>query len=209
MDLHKDPIDCTAAERADAFLRIGQRPLWVLRHKGRTTGDQIIDTIRYGIRRFGIRHWLVDHLGYLYDPTDDDRRGEVDRLVRTLHVVGLDDGASIHLIAHPNRANVARRDRVRIRDLKESSAIEQDAAGGMVAVRMAPKNGQLSTTIHVDKLRGNYGVVGSKVELFYDRDACLFADRWEVLPCAKRLARLSAKPAKPDHTDAEGDLLPY
>jgi hypothetical protein len=161
------------------------------------TGDDMIEAIRYGVRRHGIRFWLIDHLGYLFDPEDDDQRLPREAFVRKLHSVGLQDDCRNLLIAHPSYSWKARpRDRIRITDLKDTSAIAQDAMGGLVVERGRIQKGEEfpHSWVHVDKLRGLYGVVGAKVKLYYDAESASFADRWDTLPAARRLVSSTSPP---------------
>jgi hypothetical protein len=108
------------------------------------------------------------------------------------------DQCTIVLIVHPNRLPQHQQRRVTIRDLKGASAIEQDAHLGLVVVPVKPKEqgGALGARIHVDKCRDTYGTVGSSAFLYYDLEACVFADKWDTLPEA-RFA--NQQPPPPEH----------
>jgi 5S rRNA maturation endonuclease (ribonuclease M5) len=183
MELHRDPIECSADERGHAFAKVASRPLWILGHDGHMDASEVVDAIRFAKRRYGVRIALVDHLSYLYKSggEDDNERGQIENAVRQLHIAGVQDDVTVILIAHPNRGWAGRRsggkvDRVRIFDLKGASAIEQDCSCGLVVQRLASDDsGHLRAKVWVDKVRGNYGILDAAPMLYYDRAACTFA----------------------------------
>jgi hypothetical protein len=68
--------------------------------------------------------------------------------------------------------------------LKGASAIRQDAHVGIVVERILPGRAVKNPAagIHIDKCRSEFGLQGARVTLFYDPQACVYADRWEDTP---------------------------
>ena len=131
---------------------------------------------------------LVDHLGFIADPNAKDERREIERCVRELATVAVNEDVTIVLICHPNNMAVAQQRRVQITDLKGASAIRQDAHVGIVVERLIPseKNPYPCSAIHLDKIRSEFGLTGSRVVLYYDPLACVCADSWIMTPLGQR-----------------------
>lgn len=185
MQLGGDFLDQPKAAMDEAYRAIDSR-IWIVNKYGRMEVPKLIETIRYGRRRHGIRVWLVDHLGFLIDSSRDDERRQIDHLVRTLTLLANDENLSVIMIAHPHqaRAEQGQSRRVRLRDLKGSSAIEQDAALGLVVQANDPeKYGGPSTTVYNEKQRSEWGEgSGSYCILYMDPQAILYADEAKNLP---------------------------
>lgn len=183
MELGGNYLDFTMADRAAAAANIDRMPLWILDRYGRATVPDLVASIKYHRRRNGVKLWLVDHMGFLVDSSKDDERRQIDHLIRELTITGYDDDVAIVLIAHPDKGKREGR-RVHIHDLKGSSAIEQDAAAGIVLSR-DHKVKQPHTVINVDKLRKEWGAgSGSSGIVYFDPRALLFADKFDDLPFA-------------------------
>lgn len=188
MSLRGDFLKHTEAERRAAAATLQRLPLWHVDHYGTATVADVIQTIRYHRRRNGVKLVLVDHLGFLIDSSKDDERRQIDHAIRQLTIVGRSDDIAIVLIAHPDKSH--RKDggrRVRIGDLKGASSIEQDAELGLVLERDSRIKVPHCVAI-VDKLRKEQGKgAGSSGLLYFDPDACLYADDFNSLPISGRV----------------------
>ena len=123
------------------------------------------------------------------DSNAKDERREIERVVRELATIAVQDSVTIILICHPNRVWVGQQRRVQISDLKGASAIEQDAHVGIVVQRCEGDNLKYPMTmIHVDKCRSEFGLMGSSISLAFDPNACVYADTWEETPLGMRIA---------------------
>ena len=132
---------------------------------------------------------IVDHLGFVTDSNAKDERREIERVVRELATIAVQDSVTIILICHPNRVWVGQQRRVQISDLKGASAIEQDAHVGIVVQRCEGDNLKYPMTmIHVDKCRSEFGLMGSSISLAFDPNACVYADTWEETPLGMRIS---------------------
>lgn len=188
MQLRGDFLQATEADRRAAAAALERLPLWHVDHYGRATVPDLIQTIRYHRRRHGVRLVLVDHLGFLVDSSRDDERRQIDHAIRELTIVGRGDDVAIVLIAHPDKSH--RKDggrRVRIGDLKGASSIEQDAELGLVLERDTRVKVPHCVAI-VDKLRKEFGKgAGSSGLLYFDPEACLYADNFSSLPISEKI----------------------
>lgn len=172
-----------ASARAAAMKRLGDLPLFLLDHYGHLSVKELAEIIRYAVRRRDVRWLLVDHLGFLVDGAEDERRA-IEAVVREYATLAIQLGITICLICHPNNMSVAQQRRVKLGDLKGASAIRQDAHVGLVLERLMP--GRVikhpAAAVHVDKCRSEFGLQGSRVTLYYDPEACVYADEWEQTP---------------------------
>ena len=175
-------------ERRYAMGRLGKMPLYILDHYGNIGFSEIMNNIKYAIRRRDVKLIVVDHLGYLINPECSDERREIENCIRQFATLSIQEGVNIMLICHPNRVWVGQQRRVRITDLKGASAIEQDAHCGIVVERLEQdeNNKFPRANIHVDKCRSEFGVAGSTVTLSFDQMACSFGDSWEDTPSGQK-----------------------
>ena len=90
---------------------------------------------------------------------------------------------TIILIAHPDKTHAKEGRRVRLGDLKGSSAIEQDAHVGVVVQRGTMKKRKWpSSMVYVDKARSEFAVPGSARRLAFDPESCRYYDTPSELP---------------------------
>ena len=155
--------------------------------------DKVASTIRYAVRRHDLKIALIDHLGFL-TTTDGtmDERIVIEKTVRKLATIAVNDGITIILICHPNNLSVSQQRRVKISDLKGASAIRQDAHVGIVVQRL-PMTGDRpnpATVLYADKVRSEFGTAGSHCIMAFDPLSCIFADTWEETPAGKRKAKV-------------------
>lgn len=177
----------TSEERAAAMARLDAVPIHVYDHYGRVAKAEMIDVLRYAVRRLDVRLAVIDHAGYLADPEAQDERRDVDQLVRDLAELGINEELCVVVIFHPNRMAVGQQRRVTMKDLKGSSAIEQDAHLVLVveANAQTKERPYPSTTIHADKVRSEFGYSQSSCVIAYDPIACAYADAWVQTPMGR------------------------
>ena len=177
-------------ERRDALSRMAQTPMRVFDHYGELKFDHLIETIRYSARRHNLKIALIDHLGFLVTSSrkgNEDERLVIERIVRKLATIAVQDDITIMLVCHPNNMAVAQQRRVKISDLKGASAIRQDAHVALVVERLdvSEDRGFPATAIHVDKVRSEFGANGSRCIMAFDPLSCVYADVWEDTPAGK------------------------
>ena len=182
-----DFMKYSSEERRQALYELGQLPIYIMDHYGESTRAQVMDAIRYSVRRHNVRVVLVDHLGFLTRGSGDKERQAIEEVVRELAIIAVNDGVTIMLVCHPNRTFASQQRRVKISDLKGASAIEQDSHVGIVVERQAPRaeRGFPAAKIYVDKVRSEFGSPGAHVLLPFDPLSCIFADTWDETPSGK------------------------
>lgn len=191
VQLGNDFTKVTAEQRKIAMNQLGSMPLYILDQYGNANLDQIINSVRYAVRRFGVKIALIDHLGFLLDP-DKDERLETQRAVRELATIAKNDQCTIFLICHPNNMAVTQQRRVKITDLKGASAVRQDAHIGVVVERqeITKDDPHPKTTLWFDKVRSEFGRAGSHCTLAFDPISCAYANEWNETPSGKRGAKI-------------------
>jgi len=184
LKLGRDFTTVTREERAQAFTELSDLPIHIVDHHGGMKASEVIDIVRYARRRMGVRWALLDHLGFMIDPKCQDERREIGEIVRNLSTVGVGDEMTICLICHPNRGHVAEQQRVTIKNLKGSSAIEQDCHVGLVVAKVKPskKDPYPRSRVYFDKVRSEFGEAGSSTILAFDPGSCMYGDSWEETP---------------------------
>lgn len=187
MQLGRSFVDVTVDARRQAIAELDALPLYILDHYGGMPLEQIVETIRYSMRRFGCKVFQIDHLHFLLDRTVEDERRAIDEIVRTLALLAVEEGITIILIAHPDKTHEREGRRVRLGDLKGSSAIQQDAHVGVVVQRAAltKKRNYPAARVYVDKARSEFACPGSNRLLAFDPDACVYADSWLDTPLGR------------------------
>ena len=188
----------TEEQRAQAMQQLGSLPIHIVDHYGNITFSEMEDVIKFSIRRKDVKMVIIDHLGFIVDSSAKDERREIERVIRSLATIAVNDGVTIVLICHPNRVWVGQQRRVQISDLKGASAIEQDAHVGLVVERVKEEDAKHpQTRIHADKVRSEFGLMGSTVSLAFDPIACIYADEWLDTPMGFRM-RGQSKPVYPE-----------
>jgi len=180
--------NATPEARSEALKELGKMPIHIVDHYGHLSPEKVIEAVRYAVRRHDVKVAVIDHLGFLVDPSAPDERRAIENVVRALATLAVYDKVTLILVAHPSRLHHSQQRRVKIQDLKGASAIEQDAHMGLVVSRVLPTddNNKTAAWIYIDKVRSEFGLPGSKCYLYFDREACVFADRWEDTPQAIR-----------------------
>lgn len=192
-ELGGDFTKFTPEQRKDALDDIGKLPLHIYDHYGEISFDNIVSSLRFAVRRHGVKVALVDHLGFLTQPdSKQDERILIEKVVRKLATVAIQDDFTIILVCHPNNMSVSQQRRVKISDLKGASAIRQDAHVALVVERQdgTSERGFPATTIYADKIRSEFGTNGGQVTMAFDPYACIYADRWEDTPSCQNGANI-------------------
>lgn len=196
MHVGQDFTQSKETERRKALKQMGKMPLYILDHYGEIGIEEVVDSIRFSARRHDVKIALVDHLGFLTTPESetDNERILIEKAVRRLATIAVNDGITIILICHPNNMSVAQQRRVKISDLKGASAIRQDAHVALVVERqdMTAERGYPASTVWVDKVRSEFGVNNSHCTLAFDPISCVYADTWDETPTAKKGGRIVA-----------------
>lgn len=196
-EVGNDPLAVSRADRAIAWDRLRRIPLHGVRHRGRMPWEEVEETIRYAVRRLGVRNVLIDHLGFITDPEAEDERREIERVVRPLSIFAEHEEITAFLVAHPNNQHVQQRRRVGVGDLKGASAIRQDAHEVWV-IEQLPRTERRpwpATAWHFDKVRSDYGASASRVITAFDPVSTTYAERWEDTPSGRRGIKWAAPSA--------------
>ena len=187
MQLGGDFTQVTTPARADALEALGKLPIHVLDHYGHLPPEELMQAIRYAVRRLGVKVVLVDHLGFLLDAEAQDKVSQIESVIRALAITGYALGCTIVLVCHPKGLPQGA-ERVTINDLKGASAIKQDASEVVIVQRDPPrvkgKNPRPwpAAWVHFDKVRSEFGVAGSRALLAFGPLSCRYADSWEGTP---------------------------
>jgi hypothetical protein len=102
----------------------GRKPFY-LAHSYQFTLDQVFDTIRDAVKRYGIEFMVFDHLHFLIRSLDNTT-AEVGAAVRGFKLLAEELRIPIMLICQPRKVK-SKHARVTTEDLRDSSAIGQDA----------------------------------------------------------------------------------
>lgn len=187
MELGDDFTKVSKERRTEALAKIAATPLWILDHYGHMGFQAVLDSIRYARRRYGVRWFLVDHLGFLVPEDEEDERRAVEKVIRALALLANTEDISIWLICHPSNSYVQERRRVMLKDLKGASAVRQDANEGIVIERgsVTKKTPWCHAIVHLDKVRSEFGQAGTSVTMPFDPIALHYADSPSNLPTYK------------------------
>ena len=189
MQLGGDFLRVTPDERREALRELGHMPLHVVDHYGQIEPKVLMESIRYGARRLGVKMVLVDHLGFLVSPDADDERRTIEAVIRALALTAYTYGVTIFLVCHPK--TLERGQTVpTMNDFKGASAIKQDASEVIIIERDPPRPNAKpprdwpAAIWHFTKVRSEFGIPGSKATLAFGPLSCRYADAWELLPDA-------------------------
>ena len=175
-----------SATRATAMATLGSLPIYLVDHYGELAPDQMRDLLKYAARRRDIRWAMIDHLGFMVQGADDERKA-IEAVVRDYATLSVQLEISIVLVCHPNNMSIAQQRRVMLGDLKGASAIRQDAHTGIVVERILPGRTveHPAAAVHIDKCRSEFGLQGARLTLFYDPQSCVYGDSWEETPAGR------------------------
>jgi len=173
-------------ERKRGLEELGDMPIHILDHYGELEPAKVIEALRFSVRRHDIQIALIDHLGFLIraESKDQSERQQIEKVVRELATIAVQDGITIMLVCHPSNISVSQQRRVKITDLKGASAIRQDAHVGIIVHRNDSDDPKAvpTTTVYVDKVRSEFGRSGSNCTLVFDPLSCCYAETWEQTP---------------------------
>ena len=194
-----DFTEVSEAERRDGLEQLGLLPLYIYDHYGELEFEDIVESLRFSVRRHDVKIALIDHLGFLTQVKSykDDERLLIENVVRKLATIAVQDDFTIILVCHPNNMSVSQQRRVKISDLKGASAIRQDAHVALIVERKdgSADRGFPATTVYVDKVRSEFGQNGSSTTLAFDPLSCVYADIWEDTPsCQKGKTIITPEP---------------
>lgn len=188
-----------AVRRAGAEL--DAMPLYIVDHYGHLPFAKLQESLKYASRRLGVKHILVDHLGFLVDSEADDERRAIEAIVRSLVIVAKNLGITIFLVVHPrNDPDQKTFSRVTMKHLKGASAIRQDADDVLVVTAEPPntERGRLlgkgkrrpwpQMRLYIDKKRSEFGSVppGGGIVLAFDPVSLHYADTWGETPLGRK-----------------------
>lgn len=147
----------------------------IIEEKQMPTLSEIRSYIRKAKRKYhDLGFVIVDYIGLIKDPTQKDRRLEVDSISRNLKAMGKEFNVPMIVLAQLNRENVKLNREPRSSDLKESGQLEADC-DQIVLVHPVVENDEPTdaTKLIISKNRhGEKGAVHVKNRL----DICRFQD---------------------------------
>lgn len=192
----KDFTMVSRGERRAAMDTMGGYPLYILKHFGNIDPKKLVEVMRYAKRRLSVSMFLIDHLGFLIDPDNDDERKAIQSVMRAIALVAKEMDITIFLVVHPanqGKEVPGRFQRVTMKDLKGASAIRQDSDDVIVVTRENPgwekgrkvKRPWPQARLFLDKVRSEFGTAGAEVPLPFDAGACTYADEWDETPAGK------------------------
>lgn len=184
-------------------------PVHFVDHYGRMSKAELFEAIKYAVRRLDVRWAMIDHAGYVKLDGEEDSVAEVEQFMIDLATIGTSEGVCLVTVCHPNRMAIAQQRRVGMSDLKGSSGIEQNAQAVLVVERNTIGKTQTtpSTTLHLDKVRSEFGMPGSSCVLAYDPLATTYADDWMQTPMG-RSGRSASVVTPPATTSGVPDAAP-
>ena len=187
MGLGGDFTQVTREERQDALHELGGLPIHILDHYGQMPPEDLMKAVRYAVRRMEVKVILVDHLGFLLDSDAQDKVSQIEGVIRALAITAYSLGVTIVLVCHPKGLPPGH-ERVTINDLKGSSAIKQDASEVVIVQRDPPRTKGKdprpwpAAWVHLDKVRSEFGVPGSRAMLAFGPLSLRYGDEWEDTP---------------------------
>ena len=117
---------------------------------------------------------IVDYIGLIKDPTQKDRRLEMDSISRNLKAMGKEFGVPMIVLAQLNRENVKVNREPRSSDLKESGQLEADC-DQIVLVHPVVENEEPTGMTKLIISKNRHGEKGS-VHVMNRLDICKFVD---------------------------------
>lgn len=161
--------------------------MWVFNVIGNATIDRLLEVFRYGAKRYGIKHFVIDSLMMTDVPEDGPGAFTAQKAaIQKLTSFAKQHGAHVHLVAHPRKANDESRAPGKM-DVAGSSKIT-DAADNVFSVWSARKDetaeddGKPDALLELHKQR-NGDTQNRKLWLFFNRQAmqfCTNSDRRAV-----------------------------
>jgi hypothetical protein len=221
MQLRGDYTQVPEPEVRRAGAELDELPLYIVDHYGHLPFVKLQESLKYAARRLGVKHILIDHLGFMVDSESDDERRTIEAIVRSLVIVAKNLGIVIFLVVHPRNDPDASKfgyQRVTMKHLKGASAIRQDADDVLVVTAEPPntERGRLlgkgkrrpwpQMRLFLDKKRSEFGTIppGGCIVLAFDPVSLHYADTWSETPLgAKGVLFDTAPPAEQEEDDGE------
>lgn len=216
MQLGGDYTKVPESELDRAGAELDAMPLYFVDHYGHLPFAKLQESLKYAARRLGIKHILVDHLGFLVDEESEDERRAIEAIVRSMVIIAKNLGITIFLVVHPrNDPDAKTFSRVTMRHLKGASAIRQDADDVLVVTseppntergRMLPKGKRRpwpQMRLFIDKKRSEFGTIphGGCIVMAFDPVSLQYADAWSDTPLGRSGVLFDTMP----ETGQEGD----
>ena len=177
----------TREEVGNAMDRLGTLDVFVIDHYGRIPLSDLRDGVEFGVRRYGLRLVVLDHLHFMLDTTPDRERFDIETMMLELKRWTLHLGIHIVLVVHPRKLGVfgGTAAKVEINDLRGSSTIAQTADNVLRIWRPSlddkPPGVPPFTEVAALKVRSHYGEEGicllafNKQSLRYEYDPDLLS----------------------------------
>lgn len=172
-------MDRASTEFIDAIGQWLRERMWLFAMVGTATVDRLLEVFKYGNRRYGIRHFVVDSLMMTDVPEDGPGAFSAQKdAMRKLRAFATAHGAHIHLVAHPRKAQDESRAPGKL-DVSGSSKLT-DAADNVFSVWSArkeegdPEVEKPDALLELHKNR-NGDVQHKKLWLYFNRDAMQFS----------------------------------
>lgn len=153
--------------------------MWLFNLVGSATIDRLLEVFAYAKRRYGIRHFVIDSLMMTDVPEDGAGAFSAQKdAMRKLRAFVTANGAHIHLVAHPRKAQDESRAPGKL-DVSGSSKLT-DAADNVFSVWSARKEDgdpdveKPDALLELHKNR-NGDVQHKKLWLYFNRDAMQFS----------------------------------
>lgn len=153
--------------------------MWIFNLVGSATIDRLLEVFKYGNRRYGIRHFVIDSLMMTDVPEDGAGAFSAQKdAMRKLRAFTAAHGAHIHLVAHPRKAQDESRAPGKL-DVSGSSKLT-DAADNVFSVWSARKEEgdpdieKPDALLELHKNR-NGDIQHKKLWLYFNRNAMQFS----------------------------------
>lgn len=153
--------------------------MWLFNMVGTATIDRLLEVFKYGNRRYGIRHFVIDSLMMTDVPEDGSGAFSAQKdAMRKLRAFVTAHGAHIHLVAHPRKAQDESRPPGKL-DVSGSSKLT-DAADNVFSVWSARKEDgdpdveKPDALLELHKNR-NGEVQHKKLWLYFNRETMQFS----------------------------------
>lgn len=147
----------------------------IIEEKQMPTLSEIRSYIRKAKRKYpDLGFVIVDYIGLIKDPTQKDRRLEVDSISRNLKAMGKEFDVPMIVLAQLNRENVKLNREPRSSDLKESGQLEADC-DQIVLVHPVVENEEPTGTTKLIVSKNRHGEKGA-VHVKNRLDICRFVD---------------------------------
>lgn len=173
-------IDRPTLEYLDEAQRWLVNRAWLFNLTGTATIDRLLEVFRYGFKRYGIRHFVIDSLMMTDVPEDGPGAMSAQKeAMRKLAGFARQFGVHIHLVAHPRKGENEKKGPGKM-DVAGSSKLT-DAADNVFSVWSAQKEDGVDDDTPDAKLelhkQRNGEVQAKKLWLFFNKGAQQFSAR--------------------------------